>query len=423
MSKNLKIALAHDYLREYGGAERVLEQLHTMFPDAPVYVAFKDDQDLGQSASIFKTWDIRETWMAKIPLIKKLFSPLRFLAPKAFSDLDLSEYDVVISSSNAYFAKAIKVPNGTHMCYCHTPARSLYGYPTMMDWKKNPVIRIGGELINHYLRNVDFRVAQKVDIFIANSKETQKRITKFYRRESTIVYPPITTNRQEVTGDRQRELSFWNEVIESPKDPITTSSTPLQDDKKSEYWLFISRLAYSKNPQLAVEWATKTKQHLLVAGEGKMRPSLEKMAGPTVKFTGFVPDEKLPELYSHAKGLIYPVADEDFGMVPVEAMSYGVPVIAHNSGGPKETVKNGKTGILFDEMTVAGLTDAVAKAQETKWDKKTIRKHAEQFSADEFNKKIMGLVSFKGTGIRGQGSGNRDQGTGNRDQGTGNGHK
>lgn len=392
--KNLKIALAHDYLREYGGAERVLEALHDIFPEAPVYVAFKDPSVMGVQWERYKDWDIRETWLAKMPLIKKLFSPLRFLAPKAFADLDLSEYDVVISSSNAYFSKAIKVPNGKHICYCHTPARSLYGYQTMTDWKKNPIIRIGGELINHYLRIVDFNIAQKVDIFIANSKETQKRITKFYRRQSTIIYPPITSPL----------ASFWNkrsEVIESrliTKDPIVTSKTSLQDDSKAnkvneKYWLFLSRLAYSKNPHIAVEWATKTQSPLIVAGEGKMRAELEKIAGTTVKFVGFVPDEEVSTLYANALGLIYPVTDEDFGMVPVEAMMHGVPVIAHNSGGPKETVIEGKTGVLFDTLTVDGLTEAVEKAKKVKWKKEVIKKHALLYSAERFREQILKLIT------------------------------
>lgn len=371
--KKIRIALVHDYLREYGGAERVLEALHEMFPDAPVYVAFKDESVMGVQWERYKNWDIRESWMAKLPLIKKLFSPLRFLAPKAFADLDLSEFDVVISSTNAYFSKAIKVPNGKHLCYCHTPARSLYGYQTMTDWKKNPIIRIGGELINHYLRMADFSIAQKVDVFIANSRETQQRIKKFYRRESEIVYPPIIWSLgHSVTGVKIQKT-------QRPRDP-------------EKYWLFLSRLAYSKNPQLAVEWATKTNSQLVVAGEGKMKAQLEKIAGSTVKFVGFVPDEEIDELYANALGLIYPVTDEDFGMVPVEAMMHGIPVIAHNSGGPKETVIDGKTGVLFDELTIDGLATAVSKAQEHTWQKEDIQKYAKQFSAEEFRRKILRLV-------------------------------
>lgn len=366
MNKKLKIALAHDYLREYGGAERVLESLHDIFPAAPVFVAFKDPAVMGVQWETYKDWDIRETWMARIPFIKRLFSPLRFLAPKAFADLDLSEFDIVISSSNAYFSKAVRVPNGKHICYCHTPARSLYGYQTMTDWKKNPLIRVFGELINHYLRVVDFNIAQKVDVFIANSLETQQRIKKFYRRDSTVIWPPIIT---------------------SPKKTVTAAT-----DSTSKYWLFLSRLAFSKNPHIAVEWATKTGNQLVVAGEGKMREELEKQAGPTVSFLGFVPDEDVPALYENALGLIYPVSDEDFGMVPVEAMSYGVPVIAHNSGGPKETVTEGKTGILFDELSVVGLTKAVAKAQKTKWSSNDIQKYAQQYDEHHFKDKILALV-------------------------------
>jgi hypothetical protein len=131
-----KIALVHDYLREYGGAERVLEALHKLFPEAPVFTAFVDQRSLGIHWAKFKDWQIQETWLVKVPGFKQLFSPLRFLAPKAFAALDLSQFDIVISSSNAYFAKGVKVPNGKHFCYCHTPPRALYCYTTMSDWKK-----------------------------------------------------------------------------------------------------------------------------------------------------------------------------------------------------------------------------------------------------------------------------------------------
>ncbi|MDQ5951465.1 MAG: hypothetical protein QG639_746, partial [Patescibacteria group bacterium] len=199
----MKVALVHDYLREYGGAERVLESLHQLFPDAPVYTAFVDENALGIHWQKFKDWNIKQTWISDIPFHKIAYSPLRLFAPAAFKDLDLSSFDVVISSSNAYFAKAVQVPNGKHICYCHTPARSLYGYSTMSDWRSNPITRIGGSLINHYLRMVDFEVAQKVDTFIANSEETQQRITKFYRRNSTVVYPPV--NVPEKIDVRQRQ--------------------------------------------------------------------------------------------------------------------------------------------------------------------------------------------------------------------------
>lgn len=375
MSLTPRIALVHDYLREYGGAERVLEALHALYPEAPVYVAFYDKKALGRHWERFQNWELRQTWLAKIPGIKKLFSPLRFLAPKAFADLDLSEFDLVISSSNAYFAKAINVPHGKQLCYCHTPPRALYGYTTMANWKQNPFVRVGGELINHYLRVVDFQVAQKVTAFIANSSETAARIKKFYRRSSVVIFPPVgvggTTN---------------------PK-PITERST----------FLYVNRLALAKHPELAVKVCLELARPLRVVGAGPMLPQLKALVNDwntahperpsQIEFLGAISDEALATEYQSAKALLYPVEDEDFGMVPVEAMLAGTPVIAHNSGGPRETVLPGKTGLLFDDLTAEGLGQALRSFSAVDFDAKKIQRVAEQFSLPVFSAAIKKIVA------------------------------
>lgn len=382
MSEFPKIAIVHDYLREYGGAERVLEALHELFPTAPVYTAFVDRRSLGIHWAKFKDWQIHETWLAKIPGFKKLFSPLRFLAPSAFKALDLSHFDIVISSSNAYFAKAVQVPNGRHFCYCHTPPRALYGYATMSDWKKNPLIRIGGEIINHYLRIVDFKVSQKVDVFIANSLETAKRIRKFYRRDSFVIFPPV---------------GFKKAVDDS-------LAKSIQIDQR-EYFLYVNRLALAKHPEIAVLACLVSGLPLKVAGGGPMLIALknqvavwqlehpEKLA--QIEFLGTVSDEKLQVLYAGAKALLYPVEDEDFGMVPVEAMLAGTPVIAHNSGGPKETVIPGLTGVLFDELSLEGLITAMKHWKNQKFNSDKIMSHAAKYSYSEFNQAILKLIQTK----------------------------
>lgn len=364
----VKIALVHDYLKEYGGAERVLEALHQLYPDAPVYTAFVDQKALGIHWQKFADWNIQETWIAELPLYKKLFSPYRVFAPEAFADLDLSEFDVVISSSNAYFAKAVKVPNGTHLCYCHTPARSLYGYSTMTDWKSNPLTRFFGTLINHYLRIVDYKIAQEVDIFIANSAETHKRIKKFYRRESEIIFPPVYIPKKIDEKVRKNAL-------------------------KEGYYLYVNRLAFAKHPEMAVQACTQLDLPLKVVGEGKIKTDLEKMAGPSVEFKGAVSDEELMKLYQGAKALLYPVEDEDFGIVPVEAMGHGVPVIAHNSGGPKETIIDTKTGVLFDDLSVDGVINAIKNFQKKSFSTTTITNHAKSFSQENFGQKVKKLVT------------------------------
>ncbi len=368
MKKNIKIALVHDFLREYGGAERVLEALHELFPQAPVYTAFVDKKALGKHWQRFKDWDIRQTWFSKIPGHKKLYSPLRFLAPKAFADLNLADYDLVISSSNAFEAKAVQVSNGTHVCYCHTPPRALYGYSTMSNWKKNFVIRFFGQLINHYMRVVDFRHAQKVDLFIANSEETQARIKKFYRRDSRVIYPPVS-------------LIVSDEELQS-----------IKKQSNQDYYFYIGRLGLQKHPELAVQAANELGFTLKVAGTGPMLDKLQQMAGSNMEFLGAVTDEKLAKLYAGSKALLYPVEDEDFGIVPVEAMLAGTPVVAHQSGGPAYTVRPGINGVLFDNLSKAGLIKAIQEFENLKFESAEIRQSAQTYTKKEFEFQVQKML-------------------------------
>jgi glycosyltransferase involved in cell wall biosynthesis len=361
----MKIALAHDYLREYGGAERVLEALHRIYPESPVFVAFADPKVAGIHWQKFADWQIFQSWLSKIPLHKKLFSPLRIFAPNYFTAFNLSEYDLVISSSNAYFAKAVRVPNGVHICYCHTPARSLYGYTTMTNWQRNPFTKFVGTLINHYLRVVDFQVARKVDYFIANSEETKRRIAKYYRRDSTVIYPPI---------------------------PVAEQLSDTAKSGKREYFLYVGRIAASKHVDLAIAACTQLRLPLKVVGEGKGMAHLQAMAGPTIEFLGAVSDEKLTDLYANAKALLFPAEDEDFGMVPVEAMAQGTPVIAHRSGGPLESIVEGQTGLFFDEFKVENLSVAIKSFEKIVFDPTKIHQHALKFSTERFEQEIKQFV-------------------------------
>src|SRR3989344_8392427 len=236
----MKIAIVHDFLREYGGAERVLEAVHEMWPEAPLYTSFVDWKNLGKQGYRFKNWDIRTSWIQNNWLVKKYHSPLRFLAPKIWESFYLSDYDVVISSSGWFMSRGIRTwktnpaispfalrsqknldstsvsflldheengkekvkPNKIsslpaqsgplHICYIHHPPRNLYGYATGSDFQKYWLVRIYAAFVNFFLRHYDFETAQRVDYFIANSKETARRVEKFYRRESTVIYPPAT---------------------------------------------------------------------------------------------------------------------------------------------------------------------------------------------------------------------------------------
>ena len=367
MKKHLKVALVHDYLAEYGGAERVLEALHQIFPDAPVYTAFVDSNRLGKQWQKFASWDIRTSWLTRIPFHKRLFSPLRIFAPSFFRSLDLSSFDLVISSTNAYFAKAVKVSDRVHFCYCHTPSRSLWGYSTMTDWQNNPFTKFFGTLINHYLRVEDVKIARSnVDYFIANSRETQRRIKKFYKLPSTVIYPPVDIPMQPPPPNRSRT-----------------------------YFLYVNRLAMAKHPELAVRVCTKLGLPLKVVGSGKMLSGLRDIAGPTVEFLGHVSDTDLSQLYRGAIALLYPVEDEDFGIVPVEAMAHGTPVIAHASGGPLESVIDSKTGVLFTDLSLAGLEKAVAKFILGRFNPTFLYHHAKKFSQEEFVQKLTSFIEEK----------------------------
>jgi glycosyltransferase involved in cell wall biosynthesis len=369
ISPQLRVALAHDYLREYGGAERVLEALHDMYPDAPVFTAFTDPKSMGKHWHRFQNWDIRQSWAARIPFIHKLYSPLRILSASFFRSFDLKKFDFVISSTNMYMAKAIRVPRGKHITYCHTPPRSLYGFTTMTNWRKNLIIRFFGEIINHYMRMVDFYTAQNPTQFIANSKTVMDRIMKYYKRTSILVYPPIRV----------------------------PSELPKQNPKKhpaqgKPYFLFVGRLAYSKHLDLVVRACEQEGKTLFVIGTGDARADLEKLPLKTTTFLDSVSDDELSRWYTYATAVVYPAEDEDFGMIPVEAMAHGTPVIVHRSGGFLETVVEGKTGMFVDGFSLEEMIAALYKTEAHSWNRSALYEHAKKYSVERFREEMHEVV-------------------------------
>lgn len=363
----MKVALVHDFLKEYGGAERVLEVLHEIYPAAPIYTAFVDPKGLGPHWERIKNWNIRPSWVQKCWLVKKLHSPLRFLAPLVWESFNFDEYDVVISSSGWYICRGIVTkPSTLHICYLHHPPRHLYGYPTAIAWQKYLPVRIYGNLVNHFLRMYDFVATQRVDYFIANSEETARRIKKFYRREAKVIYPPVALRSP--TG--------------SPR-----ASVP--------YFLCVSRLARAKNIHLAIEACNKLGFKLWVVGCGREEKYLKSIAGPKIKFLGQVPDERLPEIYAQALALIFPAEDEEFGIVPVEAMAAGIPVISLRSGGVVESVIKGKTGEFFDKPTIEALVDILKHFDRKRYNPEDCRKQAEKFSKERFKRGIKEFIEEK----------------------------
>jgi glycosyltransferase involved in cell wall biosynthesis len=368
----MKVALVHDYIKEYGGAERVLEALHEIWPEAPVFTTVYLPEYLGPHKDRFKRWDIRTSRLQNIPFIAKLISPVRLLTPWVFENIDFTGYDVIIvSATGAYFPNLIvRKPTTVHICYCHTPPRYLYGYPTARNWKKNPLLRFMAAVANHHLREVDFIAAQRPDYFIANSRETKRRIEKFYRREAEVIYPPVelSGNRQQTTGNRNKK-----------------------------YYLTGGRLARAKRIDLAIEACNKLQLPLKVFGKefADYGKELKKIAGPTIEFVGEVDDGQLYKLYQNAKAFIYPALEEDFGIMPVEAMSAGTPVIALAQGGLKETVTSGKTGILFAEPTIDDLMEAIKKFNHLSIKADDCIEQAKKFGGERFKKEIIDFINSK----------------------------
>jgi len=365
----MRVALVHDYLNEYGGAERVLEALAEMWPEAPVYTAFAVP---GSSAvRAFAGKKIISSWFQNIPFYNKLYSPLRFLIPWIWKSFDLSEFDLVITSSSWYITKGL---GKNEICYCHTPPRWLYGYETSIDWQKYWPVRVYAAIVGHFLRMYDFRQAQKVGLFVANSKNVAERIWKFYRRRSVVIYPPVT----------------------HPSSSDTTPVSPPTLGGES-YYLIVSRLVGGKGIEMAVEAAKKYGFKLKIAGEmAGLNSKFEilrskQIQNSNTQFLGRVSEEEKIKLMTGARGFLALAKDEDFGITPIEAQMCGTPVIAFNGGGYKETVIHQKTGILFDEYTPEGLIGAIREMGEIRWDRKAIRKHAQKFSKKVFIKKMKAL--------------------------------
>jgi len=361
----MKVAIVHDYIKEFGGAERVLEALSNIYPNAPIYTAFCDKNS--SAFAHFKDKKIVTSWFNLLPFSSKLASPLRFLTPFIWNSFDFKDFDVVISSASWFITKGFKKKHDklVEICYCHTPPRWLYGYTTSVNFQKYGLIKAYAAIVGHFLRIYDFKSAQKVDFFIANSEEVAKRIKKFYRRDSTVIYPPVSLPK----------------VEELPK---------------QDFYFIVSRIVGAKGLEMAVEASVRQGFNLKIAGAPagyyfEYNKLLEKAKGK-VEFLGQVSDEELAKLYKSAKAFLALSKDEDFGITPVEAMLSGTPVIAFNGGGYKETVIDGKTGVLFDNYSVEGLIEAIRKFEKMKLNKNDLTDQASKFSKERFEREIKEFV-------------------------------
>lgn len=371
VKQKMKIALVHDYLKEYGGAERVLEALTEIWPDAPIYTAFFVKNST--AGNIFAQKQVVTSWANSLLPWKNLYSPLRFLTPLIWESFDFRGYDVVVSSASWYITKGIITSPGTlHVCYCHTPPRWLYGYQTAVEWKRFWPVRVYGELIAHFLRQYDFAAAQRVDEFVANSENVKQRIVKFYRREAAVIYPPVEVEK----------------IIR------TTGSL-----KPKDYFLVASRVVGAKGLDLAIEAANRLGFNLKIVGEPAglhwEENKLNKIKGKTVEFLGRVSDEELYRLYGECRAFLALAQDEDFGITPVEAMAAGRPVVAFRGGGYLETVVEGKTGVFFDEYSVESLAGVLGDLRVERFKPEDCRRQAEKFTKERFKKEMFELVETK----------------------------
>lgn len=362
-----RIAIAADWLPTFGGAERVIASLHSLWPQAPIVTTVLHPRGLQPLG----TADIRTSWLQPLYRLLGRHQYLLPLMPRAMEAFDLSAFDVVISSSHAVGKGIVPPSHAVHICYCHTPMR----YAWEMEEAYLSDFRLTGFLKNiarkqlKKLRRWDLSTAKRVDVFIANSVETQERIRRIYGRESTVIHPPVD----------DRFLAF----------PLPEECPESADGRASppSYYLAVGRLVPYKKFDLLIEVCNRLKIPLKIGGVGQEEKRLQAMAGPTIEFLGYVPEAKLPQLYADAQALLFP-QHEDAGIVPLEAQACGTPVIAYGKGGALDTIVQGTTGVLVAEQTPEAFAAAIDAARSMTFDRVRIRAHAARFSVATFSEKI-----------------------------------
>ncbi len=354
----MKLAIVFSWLNQYGGAERVLEVVHDMYPQAPIYTSVYRPEAL---PTRYREWDIRPSFMNRIPLARRKQQWFLPLYPLAFESFDLRGYDLVLSIPSGFAHGVLTSEHTRHVCYCLTPPRFLWNYHGYIE--REGVGRLAQALMAPALKNLrlwDLAAANRVDRFVAISRTVRERIAKHYRRDAAIIYPPVDTD---VAGGG--------------------ADVPVGD-----YYLVTSRLVPYKRIDLAVRAFTELGLPLKVVGEGRDRAALERLAGPSVEFLGFVRDDaEVRRLMAGCKAFVFP-GEEDFGLTPVEALSAGRPVIAYAAGGALDTVSDGRTGVLFDQPTSASLAAAVRRLEGLTFDATHLRAEAQRFGVPRFQREL-----------------------------------
>lgn len=349
-----------------GGAEDVLEALVDLFPAAPLYTSIYWRSKMPVE---WRQWDIRTSFIDRLPMAhrkQQLYFPLY---PFAFEQFDLRQYDLVVSNKSGFCHGVLTGPETVHICYCLSPTRYVWRFPQYVeqeDLGRLPRMMLSPLLVS--LRQWDRLAADRVDHFIAISAEIRRRIAKIYRRESTIIYPPVDTARFEPSN------------------------------KREAYYLMVGRLVPYRRIDLLIEAFNQLGRPLTIVGTGRDRERLEAMAGPNITFLGYVADDLLPDLMARCRAFVFP-GEEDFGIAPIQAMAAGRPVIAYGAGGALETVIPGRTGYLFARQSVTDIIKAVEAFDPDSLSVAEIRRHAEGFDRSVFNRRFTEFVEQKLAGV------------------------
>lgn len=363
----MKTALIHDWLVTLGGAEKVLESIYEIYP-SPIFTLVKNDRNL--IGTIFEKANIKTSFIQKLPKAKTFYRNYLLFFPLAIEQFDLSEYDIIISSSHAVAKGVLTNSNQLHICYCHTPIR--YAWDLYHKYLNETGFSKGlkgflTKFILHYIRIWDLTTVNRVDYFIANSKYVAKRIAKIYRRQATVIYPPVDIDKFEVFT------------------------------KKENFFVTASRIVPYKKIDLIVEaFSQIPDKKLIVIGDGPDLKKIKRKAGKNIEFLGYQPFNNLKYYLQRAKAFIF-AAEEDFGILPVEAQACGTPVIAYGRGGVTETVIENKTGLFFKEQSVESLINTIKHFEkvEDRFDPLEIRKNAERFNKERFKKEFKSFVDKK----------------------------
>lgn len=351
----MRLAIVCSWLNQYGGAERVLEVIHDMYPQAPVYTSIYWPKAL---PAHYRSWDIRPSFLNRLPLIRRWHRPFLPLYPLGFESLDLRGYEVVLSVTSAFAHGVITSPETRHVCYCLTPARFLWDYHSYVE--REGLGGVGRLLLPPILQRLrlwDRAAADRVDQFIAISSTVQRRIAKHYGRDSQIIYPPVQT------------------------------SYPDRDYESEDYFLIVSRLVPYKRIDLAVRAFNQIGLPLRIVGDGRDRATLEAMAESNVQFLGHLSDVEVREQMARCRAFVFP-GEEDFGLAPLEAMAAGRPVIAYGAGGALDTITDGESGVFFHQSNAEALLEAVRRLDQYDFDPEHLRRHARRFDVSRFRKEL-----------------------------------